>query len=282
MIKKIDLHVHTKASDGIYTPKEIIDYAIANGISSLAITDHDTVDGLAEAMDYANKIGFELIPGVEFGLEYKAGSFHLLGLYVDYGNPALIEATEFLKKSRMIRLVKMVELLNNEGYNISLKEVEQEAMGAAVGKPHIARIMIRRGYAEDMAYVFKNFMIKGKPGHVKRDRIFLNEAVSVIKNSGGIPIIAHPISLNAKSFDDFEDKLDEFILGGVQGIEVYSSMHTMNDVAEFLRIADKKNILISGGSDFHGDKGKRIGVYTDGNFIPDYILDDIKNFVKDR
>lgn len=125
-------------------------------------------------------------------------------------------------------------------------------------------------------------MKKGKPGYVKRDRISLNEAVSIIKNSGGIPIIAHPISLNIKSFDAFEEKLDEFLLSGVLGIEVYSSMHTMNDVPEFLRIAKKKNILISGGSDFHGDKGKEIGVYTDGNFIPCHILDDIKKYINNK
>jgi 3',5'-nucleoside bisphosphate phosphatase len=282
MNRKIDLHVHTKASDGIYTPKEIIDYAISNGITSLAITDHDTVGGLPEAMEYAKKIGFDLVPGIEFGLDYNAGSFHLIGLFVDFNNSTLIQVTERLKKSRMIRVVKMVELLKCEGCNIRLEEIEEEAMGAAVGKPHIARLMIKKGYAENMNYVFKNFMVKGKPGYVKRDRISLIEAVMVIKNSGGIPLIAHPISLNAKSFDAFEKKLDEFIQSGVQGIEVYSSMHTMNDVPEFLRIAKKKNILISGGSDFHGDKGKEIGVYTDGNFIPCHLLDDIRKYMNNR
>jgi predicted metal-dependent phosphoesterase TrpH len=282
MNKKIDLHVHTKASDGIYTPKEIIDYAISNGITSLAITDHDTVGGLPEAMEYAKETGFDLIPGIEFGLEYNAGSFHLIGLFVNFYNSTLLNATERLKKSRMIRLIRMVELLKEEGYNIPLEEVEEEAMGAAVGKPHIARVMIKKGYAGDMNYIFKNFMIKGKPGYVKRDRISLNEAVSIIKNSGGIPIIAHPISLNAKSFKAFEIKLDEFLLSGVLGIEVYSSMHTMTEVPEFLRIAKKKNILISGGSDFHGDKGKEIGVYTDHNLIPCNILDDIREYMNNK
>jgi len=278
MNKKIDLHVHTRASDGTYSPKEIIDYAIKNNISSLAITDHDTVAGLPEAMEYARKIGFDLVPGIEFGLDYNTGSFHLIGLFVDYCNSALIEATERLKKSRMIRVVKMIELLKCEGCNICIEEIEEEAMGAAVGKPHIARIMIKKGYAKDMTFIFKNFMIKGKPGYVKRDRISLNEAVTVIKDSGGIPIIAHPVSLNIKLFNAFEDKLDEFIKSGILGIEVYSSMHTMNDVFEFLRIANNKNILISGGSDFHGDKGKEIGIYTDGKFIPDHILEDIRKY----
>ncbi len=278
MNKKIDLHVHTSASDGIYTPEEIIDYAVKNNISSLAITDHDTVAGLPEAIEYAGKIGFDLVPGVEFGLDYPDGSFHLIGLFVDCFNQALLEATARLRKSRMARVVRIVELLNCEGFSICIEEIEEEAKGAAVGKPHIARVMIKKGYAGDMAYVFKNFMIKGKPGYVARDRISLDEAVSVITGSGGIPVIAHPISLNFKFFNDFEHKLDEFIKSGVLGIEAYSSMHSMNDVSEFLKIAGKKNLLISGGSDFHGDKGKEIGIYTEGNYIPDHILDDIKNY----
>ena len=128
--------------------------------------------------------------------------------------------------------------------------------GASIGKPHIARVLLRKGYAKDMTSVFKDFMVKGKPGHAGRERISLDEAVTVIKKSGGIPIVAHPKSLKYKSFDDFKNKLDSFIQKGVIGIEVYSSMHTMGEVSEFLKIAMEKNILISGGSDFHGDKGK--------------------------
>ncbi len=278
MEKKIDLHVHTKASDGIYTSIEIIDYAIKRGMSSLAITDHDTVSGLPEAMEYAKRIGFDLIPGIEFGLQYPAGSFHLVGLFIDYMNPALLEITERLKKSRLERIKKIVESLKECGIDIPLKDVEKEASGSAVGKPHIARLMVKKGYAADTLYVFKNYMIKGKPGYVKRERISLNEAVLAIKNAGGIPIIAHPISLNFKSFDEFEERLIEFIHSGVEGLEVYSSMHTMNDIPEFLRIANKNNILISGGSDFHEENSKQIGVYTDGNFIPAHLLNAMRHY----
>lgn len=278
MEKKIDLHVHTKASDGIYTPIEMIDYAIANGISALAITDHDTVSGLKEAVQYADKIGFDLIPGIELGIDYPSGSFHLLGLYVDYNNANLIEITEKLKRSRLIRIKKMVASLNEYGMDISLDEVEHEASGSAAGKPHIARVMIRKGYAEGIKDVFKNYLMKGKPGFVERERITLNDAVAAIKNAGGIPVVAHPISLNIKNTAKFEEKLDELIAKGIEGVEVYSSMHSMSEVSEFLKIADKKNILISGGSDFHGDKSKQIGVYTDGNFIPSEILEVIKRY----
>jgi 3',5'-nucleoside bisphosphate phosphatase len=282
MIKKIDLHVHTKASDGVYTPTEIIDYAIKNGISSLAITDHDTLSGLPEAMDYAKKTGYDLIPGIEFGLQYPAGSFHLVGLFVDYFNPALLEITERLKKSRLERINKIIESLKEYNIDLSLLEIEKEASGAALGKPHIARLMVKKGYAADLPYVFKNYMIKGKPGHVKRDRITLNEAVIAIKNAGGIPIIAHPVSLNFKSFDEFEKLLIEFIQSGVEGLEVYSSMHTMKDVTAFLDIAEKNNILVSGGSDFHDESSKQIGVYTDGNYVPDHLLNAMRQYRSDK
>ncbi len=278
MEKKIDLHVHTKASDGTYTPRAIVEYAVKRNISSLAVCDHDTVAGVPEAMDYANGIGFDLIPGVEFSIDYHGGSFHLLGLLIDHKNKALLEITGELKESRIVRIKKIVAALKKDGYNIPLREVENEAMGAAVGKPHVARVMIRMGYAEDMTCVFKNFMCYGKPGYVKRDRISLDQAVSVIKNADGVPVIAHPISLNFRSFDDFEEQLNSYIVAGVAGIEAYSSMHSLSDVSEFIRIANKKNILVTGGSDFHGDKGKEIGIYTDGNFIPAGILDDLRRF----
>lgn len=278
MEKKIDLHVHTKASDGTFSPFGIIDYAINRNICSLAICDHDTVAGVPEAMDYAGRIGFDLIPGVEFSLDYQGGSFHLLGLCIDYKNTDLIKITGELKESRIERIKKIVKTLKKDGYDIPLEEVEKEAMGAAVGKPHIARVMIRMGYAEDMACVFKNFMCHGKPGYVKRDRISLDQAISVIKDAGGIPVIAHPVSLNFRSFDEFEEQLNNYIVAGVAGIEAYSSMHSMSDVSEFLRIANKKNILVTGGSDFHGDKGKEIGVYTDGNYIPAGVLDDLRRY----
>ena len=129
MTRKIDLHVHTTASDGLYSPSEIIDYAIENGISTLAITDHDTIGGLQEGVHYAAKIGFDLIPGVEFNLDYHDGSFHLVGLFVDYNNADLIQATKRLEESRLSRVAKMVNSLKSHGYNIRMEEIEEEARG---------------------------------------------------------------------------------------------------------------------------------------------------------
>lgn len=279
MEKKIDLHVHTKASDGLYSPSEIIDYALSQNISVLGICDHDTVAGIPEAIKYANKKDMELIPGVEFSLNCQGGSFHLVGLFIDHLNKKLLEKTERLKDSRMERVIKMIELLSKEGYDVSLKEVQEAAKGAALGKPHIARILVKKGYAKDMTIVFKTFMCYGKPGYVKRERISFDEAISVIKESGGISILAHPISLNLKSFEKYESFIKDLKNKGLDGIEVYSSMHSMDEVNEFNKIAEKYNMIVSGGSDYHGDKGKVIGVYTDGEFIPTQILVNIKDYI---
>lgn len=278
MIKKIDLHTHTNASDGIYSPEELIDYAISQGIGAMAITDHDTVSGLPEAMKYAKRIGFELIPGIEFSIEYSGGSLHLVGLYIDYNNALLIEKAEWLKEHRMTRAVRIIEDLRKYNIDIPLKRLEKETKGGAIGKPHIARIMIEMKYGKDTKEIFKNFMCKGKPGYIEKDRISLEEAIFVIKQSRGIPVVAHPISMNLKIFDRYEKKVDEMIQLGIEGLEVYSSMHTEDDVSEFLKIAQKRNLLVTGGSDFHGDKSKVIGAYIPDKNIPVEILYKVKEY----
>lgn len=259
MMRGIDLHTHTTASDGIYTPKELIELAVSKNIVALAITDHDTVDGLKEGVDYARMINYNLISGIEFSIDYSGGSFHLLGLYIDHKNPELLHTIDRLQRLREWRANRIVEILRDHGIMIAFDEVRNEAMGGTIGKPHIARVMVRMGYCKDIREVFRNYMNRGQPGYVKRERISLEEAISVIGKSGGITIIAHPISLNFGSFIEFECRMERYKGLGIEGIEVYSSMHNMEEVREFHRIARKYDLLISGGSDFHGDKDEEMG-----------------------
>ncbi len=278
-IKKLDLHTHTNISDGIYSPEELIDYAIREDIIALAITDHDTVDGLKRGMKYAKDKNFNLIPGVEFSLEFSGGSFHLVGLYVDYENDELNETVQKLQNVREDRARKMVEALKDSGIDISYDKVEKEVDGGAIGKPHIARVMVKMGYGNDMGDIFKNYMLRGKPGYVKKENIPIEEAVSVIKNAGGIPIIAHPASLKFNSFRKFENMVRELIAVDVKGIEVYSSMHSIEEVFLFYKVAKKYNLVISGGSDFHGDKNEKLGTYLPGKYIP---YDELKEILECR
>ncbi|MCL1833365.1 MAG: PHP domain-containing protein [Leptospirales bacterium] len=274
----IDLHCHTTASDGIKTPAELIDYAISKNVNILAITDHDTIYGLKEGVDYALKKKFNLIPGIEFSIDYKGGSFHLVGLYIDYNYTPLIEKTIHLHEVRDNRVFRIINDLKIHGIDIPIEDVLQESTGGAIGRPHVARALVKHGYANNINEIFKKFLVKGKPGYVKKERIKLEDAVSLIKGAGGVAIIAHPVSLNCKSISDFENTIKGFMDKGVEGIEVYSSMHKHSDINDFLNIADKYNLVVSGGSDFHGDKDEKIGYYLPTKPIPYNIYERIKYF----
>lgn len=277
-MERIDLHTHTTASDGIYSPSDLIEMAIKRDLTVMAITDHDSVDGLEEGMDFSKDKDFELIPGIELSIEYTGGSFHLIGLYIDFYNRELIEITEKLKRLRGERVIMIIEDLNRYGIDISIDEISSLASGNSVGRPHIARVLVEKGYASDVNAIFQSFMVKGKPGYVKKEKILIDEAIHIIKQAGGISIIAHPITLNFKTFDNFEKQIQELIVHGLDGIEVYSSMHKHEEILEFNRIANKYNLIISGGSDFHGDKDKELGICIDGEPIPPYILDNLEKY----
>ncbi len=274
---KIDLHVHSTASDGTYTPAELIDLAIQKNLIALAITDHDTVDGLSEGMRYAEKKGFDLIPGIEFSIEYTGGSFHLLGLFVDHENSELVRVSQKLKRLRFERIERIIEDLRSHGVDISTSDLDVLA-GSSLGRPHVARALVSKGYGIDINDIFRKFLVKGKPGYVKKEKISLDEAIRVVKQSGGITSIAHPISLNCGSFYDFDEMIGQIAERGVDGIEVYSSMHTRKEVKEFRCIAARYKLLETGGSDFHGDKESELGMYDDDEPIPLQVLETLREY----
>lgn len=277
-MKKIDLHTHTTASDGIMTPSGLIDYAIGHGVEAMAITDHDTIDGLEEGMFYSNKKGFNLIPGIEFSVDFSKGSFHLVGLYIDYANSELINVIQRLNELRDNRAARMAEDLQRHNIKISLEDIERESDGGSIGRPHVARAMVRKGYAKNIKKVFEDYLVKGKPGYVKKEKISADDAIRIIKVSGGIPILAHPISLNFKEFPVFETMLDDLIGKGLEGIEAYASMHNQEQVDFFCRIGEREGLLITGGSDFHGDKDEVLGNYAPDRAIPYELLEKLEMY----
>ncbi len=264
----IDLHCHTTASDGIYSPAGLIDYAIAHNVGVIAITDHDAIDGLAEAMLYAKQKSFTMIPGIEFSIDFPHGSFHLVGMGIDYTNKDLCSELEHLQMLRKERIYKIIKDLQLHGIDVTDEEVESEASGNSFGRPHVARVLVKKGYAPSVSDVFTNFMVKGKPGYVRKEKINFHRAIELVKASGGIAIVAHPVSLGFSSWDECEHLIKDFADAGVEGIEVYSAMHSDEDIHHLLNIAKKYSLLISGGSDFHGDKNEAIGYYGDGKPIP--------------
>lgn len=269
---KIDLHTHTTASDGIYSPADLVDLAIDNGVTAMAVTDHDTVDGIGEALERAAQRGFRLIPGIEFSIDFKGGSFHLVGLNIDHRNGALLDVTRDLKKRRSTRIARIVEDLAGRGIGITEDDVIAESDGESLGRPHVARALIAKGYGRDMEDIFAHYLVPGKPGYVKKEKIQLAEAIRLIRGAGGIAIIAHPKSLNFERFSRFVPMLEEFVLQGVAGLEAYAAMHDESHVEQFLELAGKYDLVVSGGSDFHGDKCEKLGYYSPTRTIPVEIL----------
>ena len=268
----IDLHTHTTASDGIYSPAALIDLAIEKGVGVLAITDHDTVGGLAEALGHAAEKKFRLIPGIEFSIDFRGGSFHLVGLGIDHRNGDLLEVTEGLRKTRSTRITRIVEDLGKHGIVVSEDEIIKEAGGESMGRPHVARVLIRHGFGKDMEDIFAHYLVPGRPGYVKKDKIQLAEAIRLIRGAGGIAIIAHPKSLGFEKFSRFVPMLEDFIRQGVEGLEVYAAMHDESYVDQFRTLAGKYSLVMSGGSDFHGDKCEKLGYYSPIRTIPAEIF----------
>ncbi len=275
-MKKIDLHCHTTASDGIKTPSEIIDYALSCEVEVLAITDHDTIGGIAEAVEYASLIeNFTLVKGIEFSIDFPGGSFHLLGLNIDHNYKPLIDKTLHLQNVRDRRVYHIIDDLAKHNIFIPVEDVFLESKGGAAGRPHVARAMVHHGYARDINEVFQKFLIKGKPGYVSKEKTPLAEAVSLINGAGGIAIIAHPVSLNFRDFGVFESLLRGFIDQGLAGIEVYSSMHKDSEVQKFLDLAKRYNLAVTGGSDYHGGRNESLGYYQPDKPVPFELFEEL-------
>ncbi|TAL32917.1 MAG: phosphatase [Spirochaetes bacterium] len=268
----IDLHLHTKASDGLLSPSELVAFASANGVGAIAITDHDTVAGVGEALERAAQAGIVCIPGIEFSVEHPA-SFHLLGLFVDHAHPGLVKRTEDLQRFRENRAERMHADLAAHGIFIPYEDVIEEAGGAAIGKPHFARVLVKHGYAGSHDEVFTRFLEKGMPGYASKEKILPEEALTLIDQAGGIAVLAHPVSLQLGTGAEFEIVLRGLVDQGLRGIEVYASMHADDEVRDLLALARKYNLLVSGGSDFHDNEETEMGYYGLSRPIPVEILD---------
>jgi len=245
---KFDLHIHTNYSDGLYSPKEIVDLAITKNLNGIAITDHDTIEGIEVALKYTNnRFNLKIIPGIELSCIYNYEEVHILGYFIDYTHPKLLNISKTIRNSRGERGAKMVEKLNNLGLSISLKEVRQLSKYDYIGRPHIARVLINKGYVKDISEAFHKYLAIGKPAYVDRYRISIEETISLINNAGGLAVLAHPGLLKDKNIINY------CISSGIQGLECIHSKHSEDDKIYLLDIAEKNNLVVTGGSDFHGD-----------------------------
>lgn len=263
-----DLHVHTSASDGALSPCQIVDLAIASAIQGIAITDHDTINGLEPAILYKNENEFsiDIIPGIEMNTEAGEQEVHILGYYIDYHNSRLIKRLEEIRWARYERAQKMIHKLNGLGMSISFDQVQDLAGGDLIGRPHIALALIKNNYVFSIAEAFTKYIGKGKPAYVNRYKFLPQEAIDLIKTVGGIPVLAHP-GLIAD-----EPVILDIIKLGIEGLEVYYPQHDENQIAKFLDLSRKYNLLVTGGSDYHGNSNENFRNSLGCSFITHNLI----------
>jgi predicted metal-dependent phosphoesterase TrpH len=274
----VDLHLHTTASDGVMSPSKLVRYAKSKGLQAIAITDHDTIEGLEEALSEGEKIGFEVIPGVEISAEHFPGSMHLLGYFLDIYHPLLREKLDYLQKARAERNPKIIENLNRLGVKISYDEVVKASGGGQVGRPHFAQVLIEKGYVRTFQEAFERFLKKGAPAYVDKVRFKPDEAISFIREAGGIAVLAHPKTLGADRVSSLETILLGLMEEGLKGIEVLYPEHSPLDVAQFKVLAERHGLLITGGTDYHGIEKEAldIGVGRGDMRLPYSLVEGLK------
>jgi len=263
-----DLHIHTTFSDGSYTPEEIVDMGIENNFNTIAISDHDTLEGIKPAINYSSEKSIDVIPAIEFSTFRGKAEIHVLGYFIDYENVTLKKKVKQIYNARKIRAQKMVDLLNQQNIDISFEEVRELAGDDYIGRPHIANLMVKKGYINKMGEAFTDQYIgNGGKAYVKKYKISPEEAIELILKSGGIPVLAHPIFINHGKPLREEDikKLKE---NGLKGIEVYHSKHNRKNSKYYKEVAENLDLVITGGSDFHGKN-------SPGVKLGDIRLDDI-------
>lgn len=247
MTSKIDLHTHTNYSDGYYSPDKLIKKVHNQGITVLSITDHDSTNGIAEAMDYANKFGIEIVPGVEISSDIRDTEVHILGYFIDPKNKELEHYLNFFREERFKRAVRIVKKLNILGLDITIDEVMKFAKNSAVGRPHIAQALLEKGQVKSFFEAFYKYIGNHAPAYERKVHLSPQSAFKIINDAGGLSFIAHPGNMP-------EILIKELIDAGVDGIEVIHPSHSPEQVRFYRGIVNEYFLLESGGSDFHGGK----------------------------
>lgn len=267
-MKKVDFHVHTNFSDGLLSPKAVVKRASNNGVSILAITDHDTIDGISEAIEESKLHNIKIIPGIELSTNYNGESIHVLGYFKDnsYKEKEFVEFLDKIKNRRIHRAKEMIQKLKDI-FNIEIKFEDVIKYGEnVVARPHIAKAIIDSGYPYTQDYIFDNFIGKGKPAYIETTKITVKEGVDLLHKYNAIVFLAHPILINNSNISDFL----QFNFDGIEGVYFLNSKTQEKELLDF---ANKNNLLVSAGSDCHGDfiNDTRHGDIGDMNLDENYI-----------
>jgi 3',5'-nucleoside bisphosphate phosphatase len=267
----IDLHTHTSASDGQYSPAELVQKAAENGVSVLAVTDHDTVAGLAEAAQSAENAGITFVPGIELNIEWPTGEFHLLGLGLAHISPSLQEIIACLQKNREERNLAMIAKMKDDGIDASYEELQELFPGRPIGRPHFAAYLVEKKLVRNRQQAFDKYLANGRKWYIDRVGANLDESVQAVTDSGGVPVIAHPLSLYL-SWGRMDDVIEDIHSRGVEGLEAYHPGAREVDCDRLEKLARAHHFFITAGSDFHGEEiraDRKIGHTCGGRKIDD-------------
>lgn len=278
----VDLHVHTTASDGQYTPAQIIEKAVSKNLKAIAITDHDTVSGIEEAKAAVKDKNIILVPGIELNINGSPGEFHLLGLGLKHISPSMNTVLENVIKNRNTRNENIIQKIKDDGIDINIEEFYQEFPNTIIGRPHFAAILQKKGIVKTRQQAFDQYLARGRKWYCEKIGTNLDEAIVAITESGGIPVLAHPMSLYL-SWGKMPEIFQDFHERGILGMEAF---HPGARVTECLRLEElgrKLGYFITAGSDFHGEKirtDRRLGHTCGGKKIDDkFYFDELEKFI---
>lgn len=276
-MKYVDLHVHSNASDGTLSPTEVVQLALTKKLAAIALSDHDTVKGIPEALQAAQGTDLEVIPATELSCYYNNIEIHIVGLFTDYRNPDFLAELQRLEAARLQRNLDMLALFQRAGMDITLEDLQAGNPGSVITRAHFARVLVEKGYCRDKDTAFRRYVGVGCPYYLPKPQITPELSIPLIVRAGGIPILAHP-NLYKMSWREIEVLIQELIPLGLKGVEAYHSSQNLSQSDKLRSLASKYNLVVSGGSDFHGANKPDIALGTGrGNLhITEAVLERIR------
>jgi 3',5'-nucleoside bisphosphate phosphatase len=265
----IDLHSHTTASDGTLTPRELVRLAARHGVRVLAVTDHDSTDGLPEALGEASAYGIEIVPGLEINCDVPGSEIHVLGYDMDWRAAWFQDFLREQRAERTARVRRIVERLTELGLPLTADEVFAICREGSPGRPHVAQAMVNRGYVKSVREAFDRWLHAGGPANVPRRRLTPVEAVAVIRRAGGVPVLAHP------GLADRDEMIPELVAAGLGGIETYYPEHSASQIQAYRETCDRLGLVATGGSDYHGPHTGRVTTVGTPR-VPLEVRDDLR------
>ncbi|MCF8085945.1 MAG: PHP domain-containing protein [Desulfohalobiaceae bacterium] len=250
-MSQVDLHTHTTASDGTLEPAELVRKAASLGLRAVAVTDHDTVGGLSQALQAGRETGVEVIPGCELSIDFPSGQMHILGLFLPDPPTGLRATLQDLQDRRNSRNDRILAKLREAGVDVDLEEIRELAGEASIGRPHIARVLVQKGVVESIDQAFREYIGPGGAAYVPKDKLDPEKAIRILKQEGATVILAHPYSLEIDT-EELRELLGRLKEQGLDGVEAYYTDHTPEQTRTYLQLCREFDLLVSGGSDFHG------------------------------